>query len=34
MLTIADLFHLPLFLSHLTPPVYVVIVEGIKNTCQ
>jgi hypothetical protein len=34
MLTVVDLFNLPLFLSHSTPPVYAVIVEGIKNACQ
>jgi hypothetical protein len=34
MLTVVDLFNLPLFLSHLPPPGYVVIVEEIKNACQ
>jgi hypothetical protein len=33
MLTVVDLFDLPLFLSHLPPPGYVVIVEEIKNAC-
>jgi hypothetical protein len=34
MLTVVDFFNLPLFLSHLTPPGYAVIVEEIKNACQ
>jgi hypothetical protein len=34
MLTVVDLFNLPLFLSHLPPPGYAVIVEEIKNACQ
>jgi hypothetical protein len=34
LLTVVDSFNVPLFLSHLTPPVYATIVEAIKDACQ
>jgi hypothetical protein len=34
MFTISDLAYIPLFLSHMAPPDYIVILRQAKDACQ